>query len=106
MIAKNSIKQFLKPSWRKVLSVIIYLIIFNFILFSGTKISAQPPQWEYGFPLRFISIYSVNGISSDFLGIDKIYQNNLVIDLIFWYLISCAEIFLNIRIKKQRAIKK
>ncbi len=106
MFTEKSIKQFLKPNWGKVLILIFFLSISfyfskdhyspNCYFNSQTSIWQQPcvtgglDVYYYGFPLESISKNCPGSCANPswaHWGID----NNLyfIIDLLFWYLISC-----------------
>jgi len=98
----NTIKEILKPDSKRVLGVVFCLLFVSFI--GGTMIFAPYPYWEYGFPLPFVSVYSVRGIWSDIMEIKQVYSLNLFADILFWYFAGALEKY--IEIKRKKRIKK
>ena len=89
-----SIKAFLKPTRWKVLLGLIFFVASSFF---STHIL------EVGFPLSFIVVDFELGPD-----IDEAHYNLLflVIDILFWYLISCSTLFIMNKVfpnKKTRA---
>jgi len=94
-----NLKQFLKTGWRKIVIFIILLIIF---LPFRYVVSPFPLIWAgRGLPLPiYIDILVGEGmiwtpINQPLLGVF------LIIDLIFWYFISCLIIWIFDKIKKK-----
>ena len=93
---KQSVKQFLKPDWRKIL---ITLILLSLTYFYKVDCPGMLICEAYGFPVSYLRM-----ISGDF-----VYSPNysilwlgLVADLIFWYFVSSAVVFTFIRLKHRR----
>ena len=112
---QQSIKQFLKPDYRKIIAIILLGIVFSLFChtYADRTLSTQefqsersrvielPSQiTECGFPLNYlkaetsplcvlcISDFSVNNVL------------NLIIDLLIWYFIACIVIFFLSKIKR------
>lgn len=92
-----TLKQFLKPDWRKIVLFVIVLFLLTFFL--GIKFSAIPEIEsiiEIGYP-PFLTI--IEG----FLG-NKTYKwnfTNLIFNIVIWYLLSCVIIWIYDKIKKK-----
>jgi hypothetical protein len=82
-------RQFLKPDWRKIVVFIILLIIF--LPFKYSLIRGELPVPVKGLPLPIW----IEDVYSSLL---KIF---LIIDLIFWYPISCFIIWIYDKLKKE-----
>lgn len=86
---KQLIKQCLKPDWRKGLILISFMGISLLRTYPAYPLPADFYTIGRGWPLPYLTINIgggvVQGVSIFYLG--------LVIDIIFWYLISCLIIF-------------
>jgi len=127
MYDKNSIKKFLKPSWKKILIFLLLCVVF--LLFYGKSYNCYesyrhyiddrncPTDSEYrvyGFPLPYadhtanIGVYFSDIIVEIFFPILGKFNNknypNFFFDLIFWYLSSCLVISAWDRIRKKQAV--
>jgi len=81
--------QYFKPTGKKILGVIIFLLLFSFIGFFLTYVS-NPTNFvlgqtliPVGLPLPYFTLGGSQGIS----GINVVY---LIIDIIIFYLITCV----------------
>ena len=94
-------KQFFKPDWRKILIFIILLIIFfgiykyKFPLLAGELPESVPAK---GLPLP---IYLRVPIYLNLKSLNHLLKVFLMIDLIFWYLISCFIVWIYDKVKKK-----
>jgi len=92
-VEKMNWKEFFKPDWRKIL---IFLVLFILSSLASIKIylcnmmGIGPCPIGYGFPLEFL--YPI----LDFKNLI-----NLLIDIIFWYLLSCLIIWIYDKVKKK-----
>ena len=93
-------KGFLKPDWKKIIIFIILLIIF--LPFKYVVSAALPIIWAgRGLPLPiYIDILVGEGmvwttINYPLLGV------LLIIDLIFWYFLSCFIVWIYDKVKKK-----
>src|SRR4030042_2958895 len=86
---KQSVKQFLKPDWRKILITLIILGLTYFY-----KTDCPPPALliceVYGFPVSYLCMDSGDLFYSPKY---HILWLGLVVDLIFWYFVSSAVVF-------------
>jgi len=95
---KQSVKQFLKPDWRKILITLILLGLTYFY-----KVNCSPGGVVicegYGLPISYLRMWS-----GDFAYRPQysILWLGLVVDLIFWYFVSSAIVFALIQSKKRR----
>jgi hypothetical protein len=95
---KQSVRQFLKPDWRKILITLILLGLTYFC-----KVNCSPGGLviceAYGFPISYFRMWS-----GDFAYRPQysILWLGLVVDLIFWYFVSSAIVFALIQSKKRR----
>ena len=87
---RETIKQFLKPDWRKVLVVLIFIGFSYFFKVDCLPVEMLGVCEEYGFPMPYLRIGS-----GDFAYIPQysIMWLGLITDLVFWYLISSGIIF-------------
>lgn len=96
MMNKETIKQFLRPNWRKIIVGIILTLIS--IFFVQRNISplfiTDVFIMEYGFPLAWL-IKSGGFVGYSF----HINYLKLTVDLIFWYFPSCLVVFLWDKVK-------
>ena len=86
----KTLKQFLKPDWRKIAVFVILFIIPFFI----------EPLWT-GFPLGFIPILCIE-LGSCVLDYSIINYPFLMTDLIIWYLLSCLIVWIYDKFRKKK----
>lgn len=92
-----TLKQFLKPGWKK---IVIFFIILLLTLFLGIKFSAIPEIdiiYEIGYP-AFLTITTI------MFG-RKIYEwnfPNLIINIVIWYLLSCLIVWIYEKVKGKK----
>lgn len=121
---KQLIKKFFKPSWRKILLFLIFMVIslplsFCFYsLFSQTEplLIGDCGTTFIGFPMPFLEYDSCSSYFGEplYKSITFVGSSNelifalqlLTIDLIFWYLISCLVILIFSKLKSRSKIKK
>ncbi|MFH1048946.1 MAG: hypothetical protein V1732_04765 [Patescibacteria group bacterium] len=98
MLAKKSIKQFLKLDWRKIIATLIFIILSSYppvIIGQITHNNSAPiTLYSSGFPIPYY-IYETQ--------IDVFYLF-LFLDIIFWYFISYLLIFIWDKIKGKKPI--
>lgn len=82
-------KDFIKPTTAKIIITLILIIITYMVAYPFT-ICIPGPCFN-GVPLGF---YHPSGGGVDFSYGMKINYWNLLIDLLFWYLVACAIIFM------------
>ena len=98
MLTVESVKKFLKPDWRKVTLVIIF-ILSGYLYINGYSnrtielILLPPVKYEaHGLPIAYynckLTYTSVNPLSECLIS-----YFNLIIDTVFWYFISCFVVF-------------
>lgn len=99
MLTVNSVKEFLKPCWRKIIIVIVLIFLATSVSGKFNKEVDNNPLYgpigffinnkglykEWGFPLKWLKVGGGEKIKS--------YYSGLVIDLTFWFLVSCLLIF-------------
>ena len=93
-------KEFLKPDWKKIVIFVILFILFSFLMNNPFYIE------DKGFPLVYLdfAVYGPSLLASgtliDYRG--PIFSiMNLVVDFIFWYLLSCLIIWVYNKVKKK-----
>ncbi len=117
----ESIKQFLKPEWKKALIFIVFIILFLIlplgIEYNNNFCDTDPCPFGvgvhtliYGFPLKYNSISAFFDINIDTLSLpfrvfDNINYTNLFVDLLFWYFISCLIIFAWDKVRNKKIAK-
>ena len=114
MISKKTIKEFLKPSWKKILLAVIFLLITLFIEYyacgsDGFGVSC----YSYtGFPLPILECYIMH-YETQLINIFSSTSSchliktlpliiSLLIDFVFWYLISCSIILTYNKLKARK----
>jgi hypothetical protein len=108
-MTKQSVKQFLKLDWGKIVITILIIVvslfdIFLFLanirlpIFYGSNVDFYTVA--KGFPLPFVVINMAGRTPVDF----SIFYPGLVTDLILWYLVSCLIIFIWNKFKKKKTI--
>jgi len=95
---KQSVKQFLKPDWRRILITLILLGLTYFYKFDCSPGGVFICE-AYGFPISYFRMSS-----GDFVYYPEysILWLGLVVDLIFWYFVSSAIVFALIQLQKRR----
>ena len=98
-----NIKQFLKPDWKKI-AILVFLIAASLLYQSGFALG-ELPATARGFPLSIIifspedSSYAISTVPSGIpLGIS---YEGLILDLLFWYFISCLIIWSYDKLKRK-----
>jgi len=98
----TALKQFLKPDWRKVVIFAVAFII-QFLIVLVWMSSCGECSSDFGLPLVF---YTRAGCSMGIRGIqcgkDFYSLNYFVIDIIFWYLLSCIIIWIYDKFRKKK----
>jgi len=92
MMDKETIKEFLKPDWRK--AVMFVTLVFIVLVFPGIPIIIY--SWGYTKGLEFVSILRIGWIITFLHTLDiyiQIAWHLLFIELIILYPISCLIIF-------------
>lgn len=82
-------KQFLKPDWRKIAITAIMFIFFVFFL--TYSIYSGGVGFSFGFPIHTSRNPSI---------LEQIYIS--IIDLVFWYLLSCLIIWIYDKFRKKK----
>ncbi len=103
MYNKETIKEFLKPNWKKIIIAIIFIItsllfVYDHILpllKSESDCMTEVTIVDFytiarGFPLPYLLIDIGGGIAQGF----SIFYLGLLVDSIFWYFFSCLVIFI------------
>lgn len=90
MMNKETINEFLKPDWRKILIVLIFMGLSYFFKVDCLQPGMLGACEVYGFPMPYLGMES-----GDFVYVPQysILWLGLIIDFVFWYLISSAIIF-------------
>ena len=96
---KQSVKQFLKPDWIKILGTLISLGLTYFYRVNCLPQGMLGICETYGFPVSYLRMSS-----GDFAYWPQysILWMGLVVDLIFWYFASSAVVFTFIQLKQRR----
>ena len=97
-------KEFIKPNWRKILVLII--ILLPTILISYNQLNC----WSFGggcthsegFPFAYHSIRYSAALPNEPLPIESSNYFAIVIDIIFWYLITCFLFYTYDKIKGKK----
>jgi len=98
-------KQFFKPVWRKIVIFIILLIIF--LIFYKYKLSLMAGELPSSFPAKGLPLPIYIGCPEKMEcpekteGSEKLLKAFLIIDFIFWYLISCFIFWIYDKVKKK-----
>jgi len=97
-----NLKQFVKPNWR---NIVLFFILFGIGIFVSTffnKCTINGPFGCYdtilGLPLDF---YVKRGWPPNEMGKITFSIMNLIVDVIFWYLLSCLIIWIYNEAKKR-----
>lgn len=81
-----SILKFLKPNW-KIICIFIPVLVIVWLV-DGTLVSMKyADYWPYGFPITYYKTWGPCSIN------DVCYSLSwlaLIIDILFWYLVSCG----------------
>ena len=94
----QSIKQFLKPNWKKIILFLIFMIIGSFICYH------KEPTINCGFPMPYLKVYYLMTLVGE-PGPKFTSFFSVLVDLIFWYLIACGIIFAYQKLKKRKKSK-
>ncbi len=107
-----NLKQFLKPDWRKIVLTVILIFVLMIYFPSFWGLEGIKPIFTddkhiccfcetatcEGIPF----IYAFGGCVSEILCYDTtIYWDSLILDLIFWYLLSCFIVWIYNKVKKK-----
>ena len=93
------LKEFFKPSISKIILFILLMGVLNYIIISSTIVFYG--KILVGFPLGFWPVEGFILLSNNTIpSIVKFSWLNFIIDMIFWYVISCEIIELFKKIKK------
>ena len=98
-----TLKQSLKPDWRKIVIFVVLSVIFLY-LFNNAVTIGELYYPVKGFPLPYYYNRSGGMLSSGVL-VDYIPNFNLlnfILDLIFWYLLSCLVIWIYDKFRKRK----
>ena len=91
-VISMTLKQFMKPNWRKiVITVILFIISTAYVSFLGLD-----APYLYGFPLP---VYQLGGWPSGYTGF--IYLG-IIVDFIFYYLLSCLIVWIYDKFRKKK----
>ena len=102
-----TLKQFLKPDWRKIVLFVILFILSLLISYPGFCVDGTNFGYceeIHGFPL---SAYTTFG-EQDVVPPEKLeyirYENifGFIFNLIFWYLLSCLIVWIYDKVKKKK----
>jgi len=92
-------KEFLKPDWRKILIFVVLMGVLNYLIISTTVI--LDARILVGIPFGFWPIGSFmmwpDATTPPTVEFSWI---NFIIDVIFWYLLSCLIIWTYYKVKK------
>ena len=93
------LKEFFKPSISKIILFILLMGVLNYIIISSTIVFDA--RILVGFPLGFwpVGSFMVWLANTQILPIVEFSWLNFIIDMIFWYIISCGIIELFKKIK-------
>jgi len=93
-------KKFLKPDWRKIVVFLILSIISSFYTTPYFKVFGS-----YGLPLTYFTYVP----ESSFCDLEpcpkqgfNVFYQNLLIDIIFWYILSCLIVWIYDKVKKKK----
>ena len=95
---KQSVRQFLKPNWRRILITLVVLGLTYFY-----EVDCSPGGVftceAYGLPTSYLRMSS-----GDFVYDPKyaVLWLGLAVDLVFWYLVSCAILLARTHLKDRR----
>ena len=98
-----NLKEFLKPNWKKVLLTIIFAIFSFWFLYNYTGIGG--PRYEPNL------LFTIVALIAAFLNLPLLIPNYnplyetaifyFILDLIYWYLLSCLIIWIYDKVKKK-----
>lgn len=92
-------KEFLKPNWKKIILTLIFILL-SFLYFQmPSRVVTGIHRDEYhGLPLPFyhylIGFRILPSQEIEYIDSSNFLYPNLLIDLIFWYLISCLMVLI------------
>jgi len=91
------LKQFLKPNWEK---IVLILILFGIGIVISILSNACIGCYDtiLGFPLSF---YVKKGWPPSEIGKTTFSIPNLIIDIVFWYVLSCLIVWIYKKYKKK-----
>jgi len=92
-------KQFLKPDWRKIVMFIILSIIF--LVIYKYKLSLMVGELPLLFPAKGLPLPIYIGCPEKMECPEKLLKVLLMIDLIFWYFISCFIIWIYDKVREK-----
>jgi len=94
-----SLKEFLKPDWRKIVVVIVFALLLKDINTVELIFGFFEPSASYGFPLPFYTFYhpTASGMKPPTFNIYI-----LAIDIIIWYILSCLIVWIYDKFKKKK----
>lgn len=96
-----NIKQFLKPDKKRIVLVIIFLGLS--LLYLTTEPVLDTIVNDLGGPLHYLKISKeMIGTNDTSPPVFEFFYINLLIDIIFWYLISCFIILIYDKLKKKK----
>lgn len=92
-------KEFFKPTLKKVVITFVLLIFTSFFVYGlAMQKNLDHTTIAYGFPFIVKTVWQSMGPEGIVSGTDYIFEN-IIINTIFWYLISCI-IFIKKSLKK------
>jgi hypothetical protein len=95
----QSVKQFLRPDWRKILGVLVFSDLAYFYEVNCLPQGMLGVCEAHGFPISYLRISSGDLV---YLPQYSVLWLGLVVDLIFWYFVSSAIVFALIQLKHLR----
>jgi len=113
MVNKKTIREFLKPSWKKILLAMVFLLITLFVEYFGCGADGFGVSCNSytGLPLPILECYSMHYETQ----LTNIFSSNchlvetlpliifLLVDFVFWYFPSCLvfHIYSKLKTRKQ-----
>jgi len=95
-----TIKQFLKPDWRKFVIFLLFFILTYIWVYDCGDINSSISCEAHGFPMTYWSHYTISKIPLQ--AENTISYFELIADLIIWYLLSCLVIWIYDKVKKKK----
>ncbi len=98
-----TLKQFLKPDWRKILIFVILLIISTFIGYNEANCMSFGGgcTHSYGFPFTIYSIHQSAYMPSPLPKTTHFNPTFIIPNIIIWYLLSCLIIWIYDKFRKR-----
>ncbi len=93
------LKEFLKPTIWKVIIFIILLILTS--VFNYATYCPECTRAAYGFPLALYELPGCKPVSAEGCPGYRVIYSALIVDLIFWYLVSCLIVWFYDKRKKK-----